>query len=393
MNYINLTQLPIKLGLSCLIAIFISVLLLTIRRVSTYLIWLINERKISQLRSIKIKNYELIHVDRISKILILFIRSTQAFISFILLYVFMLFVLAQFPWTEHLHPHFYKVLIHGIRGLGHVIVGFAPDLLAIFVILVVVRTLLKVIHTLFREIEIGHLHFANFHREWAKPTYKLVRFFVLVFSFAAIFPYLPGSKSSAFQGVSVFMGILFSIGSSSAVGNMVSGILLIYMRPFQLGDRVKIADTEGDIIEKSFLVTRIKTIKNVEITIPNSLILGSHITNYSSSSEREGLILNARLSVGYHVPWQKVHELLIRSALATQNVLNHPKPFVYQAVLNDFYVVYEINAFTRMPNLMNSIYSDLHQNIQENFRLAGIDITSPHFMTLTDSSNHPKRST
>jgi small-conductance mechanosensitive channel len=183
------------------------------------------------------------------------------------------------------------------------------------------------------------------------------------------------------------VALLFSLGSTSIVANIVAGVILTYMRPFKVGDRVKIADTTGDIVEKTILVTRIQTIKNVLITIPNAMVLGSHIINYSSSAgSSEPLILHTAVTIGYDAPWRKVHELLIAAAQATEHVLAEPKPYVLQLSLDDFYVRYELNAYTDSPRTMARIYSDLHQNIQDMFNEAGVEIMSPHYKAIRDGN-------
>jgi small-conductance mechanosensitive channel len=201
-----------------------------------------------------------------------------------------------------------------------------------------------------------------------------------------IFPYLPGSHSPAFKGVSVFLGVLFSLGSTSAVANIVAGIMLTYMRPFKAGDRVKIAETVGDIAERSLLVTRIRTIKNINVTVPNSLVLASHIVNYSSLSEKEGIILSTTVTIGYEAPWARVHELLLAAAAATAELLKEPAPFVLQTALNDYHVSYELNAYTENPAAMARIYSLLHANIQDQFNAAGVEIMSPAYAGLRDAN-------
>jgi small-conductance mechanosensitive channel len=149
---------------------------------------------------------------------------------------------------------------------------------------------------------------------------------------------------------------------------------------------VKIADTIGDVLEKTLLVTRVRTIKNVDITIPNSLVLSSHVINFSSSAQAYGLILNTTVTIGYDAPWRKVHETLIAAAKTTESILPEPEPFVLQTALNDFYVSYELNAYTDKSQGMARIYSALHQNIQDRFNEAGIEITSPHFRALRDGN-------
>jgi small-conductance mechanosensitive channel len=202
-----------------------------------------------------------------------------------------------------------------------------------------------------------------------------------------IFPYLPGSDSKIFQGVTVFLGILFSLGSSSAIANMVSGIVLTYMRPYKIGDRIKVGEATGDVVEKNLLVTRLRTIKNEDITIPNATILSGHTTNYTTVAKTMGLILNTTVTIGYDVPWQTVHNLLITAAEATDGVSSEPKPFVLQTALNDFNVSYQVNAYTALSNQMAGVYSRLHQNIQDKFNEAGVEIMSPHYTALRDG-NH-----
>ncbi|HSH14200.1 MAG TPA: mechanosensitive ion channel family protein, partial [Desulfurivibrionaceae bacterium] len=226
----------------------------------------------------------------------------------------------------------------------------------------------------------------NFPADWAQPTYKIGRFLVIAFTAVVVFPYLPGSDAPAFKGVSLFIGVLFSLGSTAAVANVVAGIILTYMRAFVIGDRVKIADTIGDIIEKTLLVTRVRTIKNEDITIPNAMVLGSHIINYSSSARERGLILHTTVTIGYDVPWRQVHELLLGAARASENILAEPPPFVLQTSLDDFYVSYQLNAYTDQPNRMALTYSALHQNIQDRFNAAGVEIMSPHYAALRDGN-------
>jgi small-conductance mechanosensitive channel len=208
----------------------------------------------------------------------------------------------------------------------------------------------------------------------------------VIFALVVAFPYLPGGKSDAFKGVSIFIGVLLSLGSGSAMGNIVSGVVLTYMRPFRVGDRVQIADTIGDIIDKSLLVTRLRTIKNVEVTIPNSAILNGQVINYSAMAQTPGLILHTTVTIGYDAPWRTVHELMSSAALATEGILSEPRPFVLQTALNDFNVSYEINAYTHRPNEMTRLYSALHANIQEKFNAAGVEIMSPNYLALRDGN-------
>jgi small-conductance mechanosensitive channel len=204
--------------------------------------------------------------------------------------------------------------------------------------------------------------------------------------FIVIFPHLPGSESPIFQGVSVFIGVVFSLGSSSIINNVVSGLVITYMRPFKVGDRIKIGEVVGNVIEKTPFVTRVRTPKNEEVTIPNSGILSAQTFNYTDSAKKHKLILHTDVTLGYDVPWRQIHKLLIDAAGRTTNVLKEPKPFVLQTAFDDFVVIYEINVYVQEADLMAIIYSELSQNIQDVFNEAGIEIMSPSYTAHRDGN-------
>ena len=204
--------------------------------------------------------------------------------------------------------------------------------------------------------------------------------------FVLIFPYLPGSGSDIFKGVSIFIGVLFSLGSSSAIANMVAGLVITYMRPFKIGDRIKIGDATGDVLEKTLLVTRIKTIKNEVITIPNSSVLSGNTINYTIEAQGQGLIIHTTVTIGYDIPWKTMHQVLIDAALRVDLILKEPSPFVLQTSLDDFYVSYQINAYTKEANKQALVYSNLHQNIQDVCFEQGIEILSSHYLAARDGN-------
>lgn len=340
----------------------------------------------TRISSFKIQKLEVLSANRITDILLGLARWLRFAAVLLLLYFYLPLVFSFFPWTRGLAGTLFGYLFSPLQAIGRAFLSYLPNIFFIAVIVFVTRYVLKFIQWLFKEIGKGTITITGFYKDWAEPTYKIVRFLVTSFALIVIFPYLPGSGSPAFQGVSVFLGILFSLGSASAIANVVSGVVLTYMRAFNLGDRVKIADTTGDVIEKTLLVTRVRTIKNVDITIPNAMVLGSHIINFSSSAKNRGLILHTGVTIGYDVPWKKVHERLIAAARATPNILPEPAPFVLQTSLDDFYVSYELNAYTDQPNIMARIYSELHQNIQNKFNEAGVEIMSPHYSAVRDGN-------
>ncbi len=340
-----------------------------------------------RLLSLKIQRIELLSAEQITAGILGFLRVVRLLAIVFLSYFYATSILGFFPWTRGLSVALLGYFVAPIKTISMAFASALPDIIAIVIIVFVAHYILKLIQLFFRAMERGAINFPGFHRDWAKPTYGIVRFLVIVLAAIACFPYFPGSQSEGFRGISVFLGLLISFGSSAAIGNMIAGVVLTYMRPFQLTDRVKIADTVGDVTEKTLLVTRIRTIKNVDITIPNSLILGAHIINYSSASMTPPpLILHMAMTIGYDVPWRTVHELLKRAAVSTTNVLSDPEPFVLQTALNDFYVTYELNSYTGAPNKMAVTYSELLQNIQDTFNEAGVEIMSPHYSQIRDGN-------
>ncbi|MEQ8424277.1 MAG: mechanosensitive ion channel, partial [Cyclobacteriaceae bacterium] len=304
------------------------------------------------------------------------------------LYLALPLLFSIFPWTRGWAETLFGYVFNPLKSVFLSLFNFIPNLFTIGVIYFVTRYAIRFIGYLADEVEKGSLVISGFYPDWAKPTFGIVKVLMYAFMFVAIFPYLPGSNSDVFKGVSVFLGVLFSLGSSSAIGNMVAGLVITYMRPFKIGDRIKIGEITGVVLEKSMLVTRIRTIKNEEITVPNATVLSGHTINYTTSAKELGLILHTTVTIGYDVPWQKVQDLLIKSANDADGVLKdeNKKPFVLQTSLDDFYVAYQLNAYTDQPEKMAVIYSNLHQQIQDKFAEAGVEIMSPHFGAIRDGS-------
>jgi small-conductance mechanosensitive channel len=338
------------------------------------------------IRSVKIQRFEILPAERITDFAIGLGRLLRFAVTLVVLYFYASLVLGFFPWTRGYARILLGYTVSPLKVIGHTVLGYLPNLFFVGVIVVVAFYVIKFTRMIFREIGRGSIAFSGFHPEWAQPTYKIARFLIMAVTVIAAFPYLPGSSSPAFKGISIFLGVLFSLGSTSAVANIVSGVILTYMRAFRLGDRVQIADTVGDVIEVSLLVTRVRTIKNVEVTIANSMVLSSHIINFSGSVQREKLILHTTVTIGYDAPWRKIHELLLAAAAETESVLTTPAPFVLQTALDDFYVHYQINAYTDQASRMAMTYSQLHEKIQDKFYEAGVEIMSPHFSTIRDGN-------
>ena len=305
-------------------------------------------------------------------------------VFFLLMYLPFLF--SFLPWTQGIVDIFYGYVATPVRFVVHGLINFIPDLFFIFIILFIARYFVRVLRDMAEDIETEKLVLKGFPKDWAKPTVKLFSIIIYAFAVIMVFPHLPGSDSPAFKGVSLFLGVLFSLGSTSAIANIVAGIVITYMRPFQIGDRVKIMDTVGDVMDKTLLVTKLKTLKNEDVTIPNALIINNHLVNYTANAKEEGLILHTSITLGYDVDYDLVEKLLLRASKQAMLIQRDPKPFVLQKSLEDNYVSYELNVYTKQAAKMALIYSDLNRKILDVFNEAGVEILSPKYVASRDGN-------
>jgi small-conductance mechanosensitive channel len=373
-----LGRLGIALGIIALQALIIWVLWRHVFRIIT--------KKMvgyfgGRIKPFAIKKFRLLSTKQIISLIILVIKIVKyIFTAFQLVFTIPL-IFSLFPLTRDLASTLFGYILTPFRNILFGAIAYIPNLITILVISVVTRYVLRGLRFFSIQIEKGKLQIPGFYADWANPTFNILRVLLFAFTIAIIYPYLPGSDSRIFQGVSVLVGVIFSLGSSSAIGNLVAGLVVTYMRPFKIGDRIKINDVTGFVVEKTLMVIRLKTHKNEYVTFPNMMILNSSVTNYHTSSgeDEEGLVLNAVITFGYGTPWQTVHEILINAALATPHVMKTPQPFVLQTAMDDYYANYQINCYTKEVDLVPRIYSDLYQNIQNGFHAAGIDMTAPQY--------------
>jgi small-conductance mechanosensitive channel len=317
---------------------------------------------------------------------LLVVRLAFAWLFVLAVIGWLLLVLGELPWTAGSARTIVSWAVKPLNHLGSALVAYLPSLFFLLVIVLVAWGVIRLLRLFFEEVGAGNIPLAGFDREWAPSTYKIVRFVVLAFALVAAFPYIPGSSSEAFKGISIVLGVLVSFASSSAIGNVFAGLTLTYTKAFRVGDWVRIGEAYGDVTETTLLVTRIRTIKNVAITIPNSSVLSSQVHNYTTALSQGGLRLHTSVTIGYDAPWRKVHGLLIDAARRTKGVVASPAPFVLQRELNDFFVTYEINAYVDDPPRMVDILSDLHEAIQDSFNEGGVEIMSPHYASVRDGN-------
>ena len=329
-------------------------------------------------RPINLKDYQVINEHQLGVVILVAFRVIFIFTILLQLLFTIPLLFSVFPETESLAWTIIGYILNPVKDIFGAILGFLPNLFKICVIVVCFHYLVKSIKYIMNEIAAGKLKINGFYADWAHPTFVIVRVLLYSFMFVMIWPLLPSSDSEVFQGVSVFIGVIISLGSSSIIGNIMAGMVMTYMRPFKIGDFIRYGETEGFVIEKTVLVTRIRTRKNDVITIPNANLLTSQTSNYTVAAHDYGIIVHTKVTIGYDMNWKDIRQLLLDAAAATTGIEKKPKPFVVVTALDDYYVEYEVNAYTRKAETLSAVYTELHQNILDHFHQAGVEIMSPH---------------
>jgi small-conductance mechanosensitive channel len=375
-----------------LLRLFFAVLLIVVQVILIKLtIWLfarwrskVMHRVLDWLKPINIKDYELFDVHRQGRVFMFFYRMLRILFILFQLLISVPLLFSIFPETKTFVDTIIGYILDPVKDILSSVLGFLPNLFKIVIIIICFRYLVRVLKYFSVEIASGRLKINGFYPDWAPPTFVILRVLCYALMLVMIWPLLPSSNSAVFQGVSVFMGLIVSLGSTSIIGNVMAGMVMTYMRPFRIGDYIKVGDTVGEVIEKTVLVTRIRTRKNEVITIQNSSLMGSQTSNYTVAAQDYKLIVHTKVTIGYDVPWQKVKQIMEGAAIATPGILHNPKPFMMTTSLDDFYVEYEINAFTDDAVNLSKIYSDLHQNLLKYFFDEGVEIMSPHIYARRD---------
>jgi small-conductance mechanosensitive channel len=371
----------IRLGIALAIIAALALLIWFIWKLFNSISVKLIESGKDKIKPLVIKKIKLLSVKQIIDFLLALLKILKYVVSGFILFLTVPIEFSLFPSTRHLAATIFGYILNPLKEIIIGTIRYIPNLFKIVIIVVITHYVLKLLKFLSTQIAKGKLVLHGFYADWAEPTFKILQVLLWAFTVAIVYPYLPGSDSRIFQGVSVFVGLIFSLGSSSAIGNLVAGAVITYMRPFKIGDRVQIKETIGFVVEKNLMVVRIKTHKNEYVTFPNMLILGSSITNYNTSSDgdAEGLILYAEITFGYATPWETVHKILINAALATDYVEKKPKPYVLQTGLDNFFARYQINCYTKEVDKVPAIYASLFENIQNGFHEAGMDMTCANY--------------
>jgi small-conductance mechanosensitive channel len=371
----RLRSLYVLLGATGVVLVVLWLLVRAVRFVERYV-----ERRIAdRVKPIGVQSFNVIHADQIRHVLAALPRAGFWVATVGVLYVYLEVVLRLFPLTRPLGERLFWLVAKPLQTIGLALIRELPNLFFLVVLAFVTRYLLRLIRLYFDAIERGTVKLQNFDQEWAIPTYKVLRVFVVAFAIVVAYPYIPGSESAAFKGVSVMLGVLFSLGSSSIIANVIAGYSMTYRRAFRRGDRIKVGEIVGEVLESRVLVTTLRTPKNEVVVVPNTELMTTSVLNYSALTRQSGLILHTTVGIGYETPWRQVEAMLLLAAARTPGLKSDPRPFVLQRALGDFCVTYEINAYTDDANNVLMLYSTLHANILDVFNEYGVQIMTPAY--------------
>lgn len=380
------SRMALGVGLTIASTIVLLLSLILISKLATDLCIVIRRQRGHGIKGLRIQKAELIGANALADLLLTFVKFSQILLWFALIATYIVQVLGFFPSTKHLAKAVMANTVAPLASIWERVLEYFPSLVMLVLIGLVTYAVMAFARFFFDSLRDETIKFADFDPDWAEPTYKLSRFLILAFSLMVALPYLPGWESPAFKQVGLVIGILVSFGSTGVVSNVMAGAVLTYTNAFKFGDRIKIGETVGDIVEKNLFVTKVRTPKNEVVSIPNGTIMTSNVTNYSTLAREKQLILYTSVTIGYDEPWENVEACLLAAAAESYGLLQEPKPFILQNELADFYVEYQLNVYTELANEMPLVYSELHKKIQDKFNEAGMEIMSPHIFAVRDGN-------
>ena len=338
------------------------------------------------LGAIRLQNAEVVSKGQIVRTAgaVLDVARIAAVVGALYLYVPLALTLVPLtrPYADEVMPY----VMHPVLVILGAVIGYVPRLLTLALILLVMRLVLGLLRTLASAVRAGELRISGFDREWAEPTYRLARIVLVLFTVVIAYPFLPGAGSDIFKGFSVFIGAVLTLGSTAAINNVISGIVLTYTRSFRVGDRVELGGTLGDVVEKGLFVTRIRAIEGEVVTVPNGKVLASDVVNLTQAADTQGLAVGVTAGIGYDVDWRRVHELMVEAARATEGVQSETAPFVLQTALGNYAVDYLLVASTREPKRKRFVESELRQSVLDVFHREGIEIMTPTVASVRDGN-------
>lgn len=299
----------------------------------------------------------------------------------VLIYLWLTFVLLRFPYTQPWGQQLGAFLLSIFTTLGSGILNSIPGMFTVVVIFLLTRIFARLVSGIFWQVEKGDLTIPWLHADTARATRYLVVVLIWIFAIVVAYPYVPGSNTDAFKGVSVLLGVMLSLGSAGLVNQVMSGLVVVYSRAFKPGEFVQVGDDFGVVTDVGMLSTKILTRKKEEITIPHAVLVGAKTVNYSRHAAGGEAKVSTKVTIGYDTPWRQVHELLLEAAERTAGIRKEPEPRVWQRALSSFYVEYELVVSLDQPEQRVPLLSELHTHIQDTFNEAGVQMMVPAFET------------
>lgn len=306
--------------------------------------------------------------------------------TFSLIYVWITFSLHRFPYTEPWGKQAGSYVLNSLRDLATAVLNGLPGLLMVVLIFIATRWLIRMVTVLFERVATGRISVAWMDADVAHATKRIFSAILWVFAIIIAYPYIPGSQTQAFKGLSVFFGLVISLGSTGIINQITSGLFVVYSKALKTGEWVKINETEGEVLDVGLLAAKIRTIEGQEVTVPNSILVSTSTRNYTRLGRSDGMSLSSTVTIGYDAPWRQVHALLQLAADRTPNISKTPKPSVVQKQLSDFYVEYTLIARLDDERLRIQTGSNLNSAIQDAFNEFGVQIMSPHYMIQPNAS-------
>jgi len=339
----------------------------------------LEQRYRKRVHSLSIQSFEVVRAESIWRGLNGALNALRWLVIGAIVYALGTFALRQFPWTRSTAERLADLVVQPALAMTTGLLGYIPKLIFLVLLFLAVRYVLKLLALFFDAVGAGRIPLRSFEAEWAQPTYHIIRILMILLALVIAYPYLPGSGSAAFQGLSIFAGLMLSLGASSAMASLIAGYTVTYRRAFRVGDRITVGDLTGEVSDVRLMVTHLRTAKNEEVVVPNSLVLQSQVVNYSKLARSHGLILHTTVSIGYETPWRQVEAMLVLAAERTEGVQREPAPFVLEKSLGDFAVTYELNAYVETAKLLPQRYADLHRNVLDVFNEYGVQIMTPAY--------------
>lgn len=295
-------------------------------------------------------------------------------------YLWLSWAFSLFPWTRVWSESLGDWSLGVIRHLSLSIVASLPGLMIVVLIFLLTWLIIRLVKVVLDRVAAGRIQVPGIHPETVSATRRLISVVIWLFALSAAYPFLPGANSLAFKGISVFFGLMLTLGSTGVMTHAMSGLVLIYSRALRKGDWIRLADNEGQVSEIGVLATKILTRENYIVTVPNAVVVSGKIINLSAESADGGVNLTTSVTIGYDTPWRQVHALLELAARRTPGIDQQIAPVVRKLGLLDWYTSYELQVrllpTTKLPDGRNA----LHSSIIDVFNEFGVQIMSPNFV-------------